>query len=218
MEARPVPRKLSPALTQPKRFKPALRSNSSTPSPLFSLHNFLRELFPGLPSLEIHTPSTVISAEIKAVVLTLTKARYGASVAVKKDMTRLEAIKVALVREEADIEGKMEKVERRMREVVRLHSTVTQNLADMRDKEGFIKEEKARLVKLAQALNRREAVLAAFASNLEEEKQRLAVEKSAFVATKEEWLSVHPSPPSPPAYRTPMDSAPASCDSPVFPH
>jgi len=213
MEARLVPRKLSPSLTQPKRFKSTLRSNS--PNPLFALHSFLRELFPGLPPLEAHTASTAISAEIKAVVLTLAKARYAANAshkqAVKKDMTRLEAIKTALKSEEADIEGKMQRVEGRMREVLLLHSAV-------RDIEKGVKEDKARIGKLAKALSRREAVLEAFACSLEEEKQRLEVEKAAFVASKEEWMSVHPSPPSPPAYRTPLDSAPASCDSPVFPH
>jgi chromosome segregation ATPase len=133
-------------------------------------------------------------------------------------MTRLEDIKAALVREEADIEEKMKRIERRMQEVTDMHMAVKQGEVELREKEKKVSAEKARLVKIAKTLSHKEGVLTAFESSLKEEEQRLQTEKAAFVAAKEEWLSVHPSPPSPPAYRTPLDSTLASCDSPVFPH
>ena len=229
MEARKCTESSYPSLSHPKRFKPTFRCKSSARSPLpkpsnclFSLHSFFRELFPGLPPLEPHTPSSTISEEIKAVVLTITKARYEAhtahKLALQQDINRLEDIKAALVKEEADIEEKMRRVERRMQEVADMHTAVKQGEAELRGKEKEVNAEKARLVKIAKTLSHKEGVLEAFESSLEEEQQRLQAEQAAFVAAKEEWISVHPSPPSPPAYRTPLDSTPASCDSPVFPH
>lgn len=229
MEARKCSENSCPSLSHRKRSKPTFRCKSSARSPLrkssnclFSLHSFFRELFPGLPPLEPHTLSSTISDEIKAVVLTIAKARYEAhtthKLALQQDMTRLEDIKVALVREEADIEEKMKRIERRMQEVADMHMAVKQGEVELREKEKKVSAEKARLVKIAKTLSHKEGVLTAFESSLKEEEQRLQTEKAAFVAAKEEWLSVHPSPPSPPAYRTPLDSTPASCDSPVFPH
>lgn len=228
MEARKCTEGSCPSLSHPKRFKPTLRCKSSARSPLpkpanclLTLHSFLRELFPGLPPLEPHTPSSTISEEIKAVVLTITKGRYEAQttykLALQQDMATLESIKAELGREEADIEEKGKRVERRMQEVEGLHMAVKQGEAELREKEKEVNREKVRLVKIAKSLSHKEGVLEAFEKSLEEEQRRLEAEQAAFVASKEEWLSVHPSSRSPLAYRTPLDSTPASCDSPVFP-